>query len=160
VAAVDRYSARTRAWVHEAIRRAFLTGWATGASGHTTGVSSRIEGIGRPRVEPSFVPGVVDLMMPVPDAASIAAARFLRAHRHLSRRIDRHQPVGRVPAGRRMLAEGRRGSIVSLICDGGERYRHSYDDDAWLAAQGLELAPYTEILHRFAATGARPAAQT
>jgi cysteine synthase len=64
------------------------------------------------------------------------------------------------PLAARMLAEGRRGSVVSLICDGGERYRHSYDDDAWLAAQGLELAPYTEILHRFAATGAWPAAQT
>jgi cysteine synthase len=60
----------------------------------------------------------------------------------------------------RLLAEGRRASIVSLICDCGERYRHSYDDDAWLAAQGLELAPYTEILHRFAATCAWPAAQT
>jgi cysteine synthase A len=59
----------------------------------------------------------------------------------------------------RMLAEAR-GSIASLICDGGERYRHSYDDDTWLAAQGLELAPYTEILHRFAATCAWPAAQT
>ena len=32
--------------------------------------ASRIEGIGRPRVEPSFLPGVVDRMMQVPDAAS------------------------------------------------------------------------------------------
>src|SRR5689334_3897649 len=32
---------------------------------------SRIEGIGRPRVEPSFVPHVVDRMIGVPDAASI-----------------------------------------------------------------------------------------
>jgi cysteine synthase len=34
--------------------------------------SSRIEGIGRPRVEPSFLPAVVDRMVSVPDAASIA----------------------------------------------------------------------------------------
>ena len=41
--------------------------------------SSRIEGIGRPRVEPSFLPGVVDRMVSVPDAASIAAARHVSA---------------------------------------------------------------------------------
>ena len=41
-----------------------------------TGRGSRIEGIGRPRVEPSFVPSVVDAMVSVPDAASIAAMRW------------------------------------------------------------------------------------
>src|SRR6516225_3697956 len=41
-------------------------------------VGSRIEGIGRPRVEPSFVPSVVDRMLGVPDGASIATMRFLR----------------------------------------------------------------------------------
>lgn len=41
------------------------------------GVGSRIEGIGRPRVEPSFLPNVVDRMIGVPDAASVAAMRFL-----------------------------------------------------------------------------------
>ncbi len=40
-----------------------------------TGASSRIEGIGRPRVEPSFLAEIVDRMISVPDAASIAAAR-------------------------------------------------------------------------------------
>ena len=33
---------------------------------------SKIEGIGRPRAEPSFIPGVVDEMRKIPDAASIA----------------------------------------------------------------------------------------
>ncbi len=42
-------------------------------------VPSRIEGIGRPRVEPSFLSGVVDRMVAVPDAASIAAARHVSA---------------------------------------------------------------------------------
>ena len=37
---------------------------------------SRIEGIGRPRVEPSFVGTVVDAMIRVPDAASVAAMRW------------------------------------------------------------------------------------
>src|SRR5699024_8215450 len=38
---------------------------------------SRIEGIGRPRVEPSFIPGVIDRMIDVPDAATMAALRVL-----------------------------------------------------------------------------------
>jgi cysteine synthase A len=147
----------TRLAVVDPENSAFLTGWATGASDHTTGVSSRIEGIGRPRVEPSFVPGVVDLMMPVPDAASIAAARFLRERTGTWAGGSTGTNLwGVCLLAARMLAEGRRGSIVSLICDRGERYRHSYDDDGWLAAQGLDPAPYTEILRRFAATGAWP----
>jgi cysteine synthase len=53
----------------------------------------------------------------------------------------------------RMLDAGVRGSIVTLICDGGERYRHSYHDDGWVAAQGMDLAPYTAAIERFLATG-------
>lgn len=40
-------------------------------------VGSKIEGIGRPRVEPSFIPDVVDAMLRVPDAASVATALWL-----------------------------------------------------------------------------------
>ena len=38
---------------------------------------SRIEGIGRPRVEPSFVGQVIDRMIKVPDAASVATIRYV-----------------------------------------------------------------------------------
>jgi cysteine synthase len=38
---------------------------------------SRIEGIGRPRVEPSFIPEVIEQMIRVPDTASLAAMREL-----------------------------------------------------------------------------------
>ena len=41
------------------------------------GPSSCIEGIGRPRVEASFNPDLVDRMIAVPDAASLAAMRVL-----------------------------------------------------------------------------------
>jgi cysteine synthase A len=46
-----------------------------------------------------------------------------------------------------------RGSVVTLICDGGDRYQHSYYDDAWLQRQGMDLAPYTTTLEHFLATG-------
>ena len=40
-----------------------------------------------------------------------------------------------------MLARGERGSVVTLICDGGDRYAGTYYSDAWVADQGLDLAP-------------------
>ncbi|MCE3550674.1 PLP-dependent cysteine synthase family protein [Pseudonocardia sp. RS11V-5] len=144
----------TRLAVVDPENSAFLPGWASGAADFATGLPGRIEGIGRPRMEPSFVPGVIDLMLPVPDAASIAAVRHL------------HERTGRFAGGStgtnlwgvyhlvaRMLADGVRGSVVTLICDGGERYRHSYYDDDWVAAQGLDLTPHTERIERFLATG-------
>ena len=51
-----------------------------------------------------------------------------------------------------MLAEGRTGSVVTLLCDGGERYAHTYYSDEWVAAQGLDLAPHAATLREFAAT--------
>jgi cysteine synthase A len=126
---------------------AFFDGWAEGAPGHTTGVSSRIEGIGRPRVEASFVPGVIDRMIEVPDAASIAAMR--RLHDLVGRRVGPSTGTsfwGCLQIIDGMRREGREGSVVALICDGGERYAHTHDDDGWLAAQGLDPRPYADAL--------------
>jgi cysteine synthase A len=52
-----------------------------------------------------------------------------------------------------MVAAGERGSIVSLICDGGARYGDTYYDDAWLGAQGLDPGPHREVIDRFWASG-------
>ncbi len=47
----------TRLAVVDPENSAFVPGWAAGAPDYATGMPSRIEGIGRPRMEPSFVPG-------------------------------------------------------------------------------------------------------
>jgi cysteine synthase len=44
--------------------------------------------------------------------------------------------------------------VVTLLCDGGERYGHTYYDDGWLESQGIDVTPYTATLEGFAATGA------
>ena len=76
--------------------------WRPATRRRSRGRPSRIEGIGRPRVEPSFVPEVVDRMIRVPDAASLAAMRArARAHGPPRRRLHRHQPLGRLRARRR-----------------------------------------------------------
>ena len=134
--------------------RAFFEGWASGDPSHVTGRPSRIEGIGRPRVEPSFLPSVVDAMVSVPDAASIAAMRWCS------------QVTGRLVGGStgtamwgalRLVASmheaGQAGSVVTLLCDGGERYATTYYDDEWLAAQGLDITPYAKTLETFYDTG-------
>ncbi len=119
-----------------------------------TGGGSRIEGIGRPRVEPSFVRGVVDRMIRVPDAASIAAARAVEPI--LGRRVGASTGTnlwGAVQLACEMRAAREPGSIVTLLCDGGERYGHTYFSDDWVRAQGLELAPYIASFTEALTTG-------
>ncbi len=101
--------------------------------------SSRIEGIGRPRVEPSFLPGVVDRMVSVPDAASIAAARHVSAV--LGRRVGPSTGTnlwGAFGLLAEMVADGRSGSVVTLLADSGDRYADTYFSDEWVSAQGLD----------------------
>ncbi len=101
----------------------------------------RIEGIGRPRVEPSFLPGVIDRMLRVPDAQSFAAALDLSAR--LGRRVGPSTGcnfIGVLHLAREMAARGQAGSIVSLICDAGERYHDTLFTPGWIAAQGLDGA--------------------
>ena len=45
-----------------------------------------------------------------------------------------------------MRARGQRGSIVSLLCDRGERYDQTLFDAGWLARQGLDPAPWSARL--------------
>ena len=56
----------------------FYASWA-GDPAAFTGRPSRIEGIGRQRLEPSFLADVVDHMIQVPDAASVATMRLVSA---------------------------------------------------------------------------------
>ena len=42
---------------------------------------------------------------------------------------------------------------MTLLCDGGERYAATYYDDGWLAAQGIDIAPYAATLETFYDTG-------
>ena len=131
----------------------FFPGWRDDDMSTATGRPSRIEGIGRPRVEPSFVPTVVDRMICVPDAASLAAMRHLE--QVTGRRAGGSTGTNLVGAFQlvaEMVAGGRTGSVVTLLCDGGERYAHTYYDDRWLAAQGLDLAPHRARLEHFART--------
>lgn len=101
------------------------------------GCGSCIEGIGRPRVEPSFVRGVIDRMVAVEDAESIGAMRALSDA--LGRRVGGSTGTNLwacMAIAEEMRTKGETGSIVTLLCDGGERYATTYYDDAWLRQFG------------------------
>ncbi|MFF5208740.1 PLP-dependent cysteine synthase family protein [Streptosporangium sp. NPDC000396] len=142
-----RYS--TRLAVVDPEGSAFYPSWCSGDD-TVTAPGSRIEGIGRPRVEPSFLPSVIDRMIHVPDARSIAAMRWVR---EVTGRDVGGSTGTNVAAAVQILREmrqaGERGSVVTLICDGGERYRGTYDNDAWLAERGLDIAPHLQELRSF-----------
>lgn len=100
--------------------------------------ASRIEGIGRPRCEPSFVMSVVDHMIKIPDAASVAALRELEAL--LGRRCGGStgtQFVAALQLMSDMRARNEAGSVVALICDGGDRYAHTCYNDDWVKSEAL-----------------------
>ncbi len=133
---------------------AFFPGFEAADSDFATGRPSRIEGIGRPRVEPSFIPGVVDRMISVPDAASIAAMRFCsRVTGRLVGGSTGTNLWGSLRLAAEMRRMGQRGSIVTLLCDGGERYTNTYYDDDWLRSNSIDIAPYENTLRGFAETG-------
>ena len=93
-------------------------------------------------------------MIQVPDVATFAAMRVL------AERVD-HLPGGStgtnlyaaLQVSRDMVDEGLSGSVVTLLCDPGERYRETYYSDAWLAQNGFDIAPYTAQINRFLDTG-------
>ena len=126
---------------------AFFDSWRLGDPGVTCERGSRIEGIGRPSLEPSFIGTVVDRMMRIPDAASVAAARFVSER--LGRRVGPSTGTNLVAVARlaaEMRRRGESGSLVTLVCDSGDRYHDTYFDDAWVAAQGWDLAPWLDVL--------------
>ena len=149
----------TRVCGVDAERSVFFDHYLSGDATLTTPQGSRIEGIGRPRVEASFVPGVLDAMAKVPDLWSVAAMRALSLC--LGRRVGGSTGTNLIAAlacAQTLRNQGRTGSIVTLICDDGERYRHSYYDDAWLQAQGLDSATAADAVQALIDEGHWPQA--
>ncbi|MCG7531933.1 PLP-dependent cysteine synthase family protein [Psychrobium sp. MM17-31] len=115
---------------------------------------SRIEGIGRPCVELSFIPDIIDSMQKVPDAASIASMLFLE--KLLGRRCGGSTGTnfyGVITLMRQMIEERQSGAIVTLICDDGNRYTNTYYSEQWRIDNGIDVAPYLKQIEQFWATG-------
>jgi cysteine synthase A len=97
-------------------------------------------------------------MIRVPDAASYAAIHFLE--RILGRKCGGSTGCNLYGAFQvigEMQRAGSKGSVVTLICDAGERYMESYYDRRWLHERGHNLAPYLAQLEHCYLHGEWPA---
>jgi cysteine synthase len=139
----------------------FFDGYAAGRRDLTGKRLSRIEGIGRARFEPSFIPELVDCMIRVADAPSVAGAHVLSAL--VGRRVGGSTGtnlIGALQLLHAMRERGESGSVATLICDSGERYAHSCFNDQWLQAEGLDIAPWSAMIEDFIQRGVWNAALT
>ncbi|SUB81910.1 Cysteine synthase B [Pragia fontium] len=125
----------------------FYDYFQTGDGALSTHCGSRIEGIGRPRVEPSFIPAVIEEMIQVPDAASIATILWLE--KILGRKTGASTGTnvwGALQLAKRMRDNGEKGAIVTLLCDSGERYLDTYYNPEWVAQTLGDLSQYQQQL--------------
>lgn len=127
----------------------FHDSYMTGDRSLTSDKSSRIEGIGRPKVEHSFQPGVIDHMIKVPDAASVATMLWLE--KLIARKAGPSTGTnlwGALKSAHAMMQANRQGSIVTLLCDSGERYLDTYYNPDWVSEQIGDIQPYMTELDR------------
>ncbi|WP_338750615.1 PLP-dependent cysteine synthase family protein [Janibacter alittae] len=153
-----RYTGRaTGICVADPENSAFFPGWRDHDPFVTTNVGSRIEGIGRQRVESSFIASSIDRMMRVPDAAAVASILLLEQLTGVRAGASTGTSLwAAVRIVSEMVEAGTTGSIVSLICDPGERYLDKYYSQQWLDDNDIDIAPYRRRLERFMRTGVLP----
>ncbi len=123
----------TRLIVVDPENSVFFDSYAQKNTELTADCSSRIEGIGRPRVEKSFQPDVIDDMIRVPDTASVAAMLWLGTI--IGRKAGPSTGTnlwGALCIAEDMMKTGQSGSIVTLMCDSGERYLDTYYNPQWV----------------------------
>jgi len=138
---------KTQLMVVDPQHSVFLDYWQQRDCGLTSLTGSKIEGIGRPRCEPSFIPDVIDDMMRVPDGASVATMQWLETL--LGRKVGASTGTnmwGVLQLAAKMQAEGRSGSIVTLLCDSGERYLDTYYNPQWVEENIGSLQPWQHEL--------------
>jgi cysteine synthase A len=133
--------------------------YLTGDEQLSISTSSRIEGIGFSG--PVTFGKTYDLlregvsqMFKVPDSASVAAMHFVSELAGFEVGPSTGTNFyGALRLMGQMSREGRGGSIVSIICDEGSRYRDHYYRPEWLKEVGLNPEPWLPVLKRFWNTG-------
>lgn len=127
----------------------FFDSYQQGDASLTASRGSRIEGIGRPKVEASFQHDVIDSMLRVPDAASIATMRWLNNAMGIKAGPSTGTNLwGALQVAFSMKEKGESGSIVTLMCDSGERYSTTYYDEEWVEKEIGSINEYEKQLDK------------
>lgn len=151
-----RYTGRyTKVAVADPEGSAYYLGWLH-QDRDQVGHPSRIEGIGRQTVEASFQPQLVDTVIPVPDAWSVAGMRVLQDAGIGAGASTGTNLIACLRIIESMRAQGRTGLVAPLICDSADRYRETYDQAEWLAGQGIELGDAQQQLAAYLSGGPTP----
>ena len=115
---------------------------------------SGVEGIGRPQVEPSFLPEIIDCMIKVPNAASYAAIYLLEEI--VGRRYGGSTGTNFYGACMLMADMAQRdesGALVIIGCDAGDLYHDTYYSSLWLQEQNIDIKPHLEQMRHFVLNG-------
>ena len=137
----------TRLCVADPEGSVFFDSYENPGSVPASSAPSRLEGVGRPRPEPSFVPSVVDRMIRVSDGASVATTHWVS--RKLGKRVGGStglNVLATIKLAREMADRNETGSLVTLICDVGSRYSDTIFDETWIANEKLDLEPARNLL--------------
>jgi cysteine synthase A len=129
---------------------AFYDGYTQKNPYLTIEASSRIEGIGRPQVEKSFQPDVIDRMMQVPDLGSVATIHWLE--RLIGRKAGASTGTnlwGVLQLAEQLMKRKQNASIVTLLCDSGTRYLDTYYNPDWVAKTLGDIKPHADQLNRW-----------
>jgi cysteine synthase A len=123
-------SRTTRVLVPDAEHSVLFDWYRSGNTNLTSSKPSLIEGVGssgpiRFGQTFSLQRGVVDRMLKVPNALSIAAMHLV------------NELVGALQLLCQQQRNNTRDPVASVICDGGERHADTYYNPTWLAAKGL-----------------------
>ena len=138
---------------------ALFSWYQTGDPDITVSKGSRIEGIGsrgpvRFGSTFSLLREGVSRMIKVPDSDSIAAMKLVS--RLVGQDVGPSTGTnfcGALHLADELVSRGESGSIVTIICDGGSRYRDNYYNPSWLREAGLESEARLKRIETFWATG-------
>jgi len=155
-------SATTRLLVPDPEHSVLFDWYRSGNNNLTSSKPSLIEGVGssgpiRFGQTFSLQRGVVDRMLKVPDALSIAAMHLV--NELVGFRVGPSTGMNMVGALLLLCQQqgnNQQGPVASVICDSGERYADTYYDPAWLAARGLDWKPLLPALKQAWQSGVWP----
>ncbi|MGH3709148.1 MAG: PLP-dependent cysteine synthase family protein [Pseudonocardiaceae bacterium] len=133
---------------------AFFCGWRDN-NRDMTGKGSLIEGIGRPRIEPSFIFNTVDRMMQVPNAASLAAMTVLDETEGFPRPGGSSGThfLSALKIIKKMRDAKQTGTVVTVLCDSGNRYTDTYYNPDWYTEKQINIEPWKTTITNFLKTG-------